>query len=521
MLVEIFKNILILSIVGAFFILILLIIKPLTKKVFGAAWQYYIWIASLSFFIIPIKFKPAVLSISMQRAQGYNNPRNVVVYSVGQILEETEKVATSFPDLLKILSIVWILVAIAIFLVKVSNYCCFIKTLKNNSYLVENKYNLSEKVAIRKTAVLVTPLLAGVFKPCIYHPETDEKKMALVISHELTHLKRKDIIVKWISTIVCCLHWFNPAVYLLHKQINQECEISCDCKTTEKMTDEEKNNYMSIILEMMSYRTNPSFLSHLSNEKRIIKKRFLAIKYNKKYSTVTKILSIAFAILIILVGCFSSGAVAAVLGEKAKPEISLKDIEQFFEYKPAKFPRENENKLPVTNVGLPKESNQEKVETEIVFEQEEIKIESVQTEAEETDYYMGDLHIQQLTKSSTVDEILNSTCKIKNSLKTVELNENYVIKAYNSNEKILYSVNVKPDENGNIRLFFDAEENRTLARVTICEQEKQGQGWAYYLNTDNNSIYVFLGFEPEKTYTVEIDPYCPGRYDIDGKILIF
>ena len=95
MLVEIFKNILILSIVGAFFILILLIIKPLTKKVFGAAWQYYIWIASLSFFIIPIKFKPAVLSISMQRAQGYNNPRNVVYATIEGLkaMQTAEQVA--------------------------------------------------------------------------------------------------------------------------------------------------------------------------------------------------------------------------------------------------------------------------------------------------------------------------------------------------------------------------------------------------------------------------------------------
>lgn len=49
-----------------------------------------------------------------------------------------------------------------------------------------------------------------------------------ILRHEMMHFKRKDILYKWFVALVKCVHWFNPVAYYIAKQINIECEISCD-----------------------------------------------------------------------------------------------------------------------------------------------------------------------------------------------------------------------------------------------------------------------------------------------------
>ena len=33
---------------------------------------------------------------------------------------------------------------------------------------------------------------------------------------------------KWLVQFTICLHWFNPLVYLMGREVNNACEFSCD-----------------------------------------------------------------------------------------------------------------------------------------------------------------------------------------------------------------------------------------------------------------------------------------------------
>ena len=61
-------------------------------------------------------------------------------------------------------------------------------------------------------------------------PEEDytEDELSMVFRHELVHLKRRDLYVKLGLTLACALHWYNPAVYVLCKQVSFWQESSCD-----------------------------------------------------------------------------------------------------------------------------------------------------------------------------------------------------------------------------------------------------------------------------------------------------
>ena len=79
-------------------------------------------------------------------------------------------------------------------------------------------------------ALIASPMLIGFFRPSIVLPdcELEEKALTYIFMHELSHYQQRDMFYKWLIQIVVCIHWFNPFVYLLEKEVNKACELSCD-----------------------------------------------------------------------------------------------------------------------------------------------------------------------------------------------------------------------------------------------------------------------------------------------------
>ena len=80
------------------------------------------------------------------------------------------------------------------------------------------------------SGALRTPLMFGVFSPMIVLPEReyDEELLLNILRHELTHYRRFDTLYKWVAVAVLSAHWFNPLSWLVRKELNRACELSCD-----------------------------------------------------------------------------------------------------------------------------------------------------------------------------------------------------------------------------------------------------------------------------------------------------
>lgn len=79
-----------------------------------------------------------------------------------------------------------------------------------------------------------SPVVTGLFRPTILLPlcaaRWSENTLSMVLLHECTHIKRKDL---WLSTaaqICCAFYWFNPLVWLLHRRLRSACEFACDAE---------------------------------------------------------------------------------------------------------------------------------------------------------------------------------------------------------------------------------------------------------------------------------------------------
>jgi len=54
------------------------------------------------------------------------------------------------------------------------------------------------------------------------------------------------------SALICCVHWFNPLVWLAFYLMNMDCEISCDEKVVKLLGEESKKIYSYTLLEEAS-----------------------------------------------------------------------------------------------------------------------------------------------------------------------------------------------------------------------------------------------------------------------------
>lgn len=91
---------------------------------------------------------------------------------------------------------------------------------------------VARDVPVLAHATLSVPVTAGVFNPTIIVPAsadawTDERR-ALVLAHELAHVRRHDCFVDYIARIACSVYWFLPMVWRLASQLRVDRERSCD-----------------------------------------------------------------------------------------------------------------------------------------------------------------------------------------------------------------------------------------------------------------------------------------------------
>ncbi len=76
----------------------------------------------------------------------------------------------------------------------------------------------------------------------------DEQSSALILAHELAHLRRRDHLVRVVELIVSTVYWWNPLVGLLRRQIHESEELCCDAWVRWAFPDCTKS-YAKIVLK--------------------------------------------------------------------------------------------------------------------------------------------------------------------------------------------------------------------------------------------------------------------------------
>ena len=226
---------------------------------------------------------------------------------------------------------IWLAGAAIHFLWFAVSYFRFCRSLKQDCLpLWEHEQALLEglrgkwRVEACRSPLAQTPMLVGLIRPRIILPETAITTLQLecILRHELTHLRRRDLLYKWFTVAVTSFHWFNPLMPWLRREIARCCELSCDETVIGSMNEDWKHTYGETLLALAAVHALPRTVpaTTLCEEKAQLKERLVGIMKHKKVTAAILLLSCLLALLV--AGC------AAVLG----PNAARRELPQAADY---------------------------------------------------------------------------------------------------------------------------------------------------------------------------------------------
>ena len=91
----------------------------------------------------------------------------------------------------------------------------------------------------------------GIVRPVIFiSARIQGREREMILNHEMVHIKRRDVLWRVLVTAVQVVHWYNPIVWLLPGEFEGICEMSCDERVLQGRGDEEKKEYLKMLLTM-------------------------------------------------------------------------------------------------------------------------------------------------------------------------------------------------------------------------------------------------------------------------------
>ena len=98
------------------------------------------------------------------------------------------------------------------------------------SQVIEAMPDFPKHIKVIQHQAVTAPMLVGIFKPVLFLPELelDDEEWRLIIAHELAHLSRNDIFIKYSIYFFRILFWWNIAIRTLVNDLDHILEMRCD-----------------------------------------------------------------------------------------------------------------------------------------------------------------------------------------------------------------------------------------------------------------------------------------------------
>lgn len=308
-------NLLQMSLSGAVMILVIVVIRALAihklpKKAFLALWG-----AAAARLLIPYSFRSALSAYSLLKpfapaAEAGKNVPAVPFTPMAPVQHMAPLPAASAGNMAAVAFHPWMAawavgaLACAVFFVMAYLKCRkeFQASLPvDNEYAKRwlNEHRIARTIEIRQSGRISAPLTYGVFRPVILMPKTadwdDLDTLNYVLAHEYVHIRRFDAVAKLALTVALCVHWFNPAVWIMYVLANRDIELSCDEAVIRQFGERTKAAYAMALIRMEESRSG---LTPLCNNfsKNAIEERIVAIMKVKKASLAALIVAAALVV---------------------------------------------------------------------------------------------------------------------------------------------------------------------------------------------------------------------------------
>ncbi len=310
---------------------LIMLIKLIVRGRLPIRWHYCLWLLLLIRLATPwlpeskmsifnwvprsIQHGRIIESISQSR-----DTRSMDFYMRGGILKhqetESEAVIVKF---VKILPLIW-LVGGAVLAVYVGacNFRLWWLVTRERPLTDQKILDLLEdckaEMGIRNILGIVTTdkvksaALFGFIRPRLLLPDgmietLTLKELRYVFMHELGHLRRRDIYIGWLVSLLQILHWFNPLVWLAFYRMQSDRELACDALVLSYARSGESKEYGRTIVSLLERFSRPQRLPSMAGileNKSQLKRR---IKMIAKFKKTSRIRGAGALLLLVILAC--------------------------------------------------------------------------------------------------------------------------------------------------------------------------------------------------------------------------
>lgn len=290
------KTVLEISLSMSVVIALLLCLIPVLNKRYAVGWRYYVWLILALRLAIPVNItlpkapvtihtSPVQVVVSKSEAPRFERTDAAISETESETLSERTDLSANpvrkIP-LAQILFWVWLVGAILFIGITLFHYGIFqlqvrpyLKRMEGDFSGLAGKMKLKRVPPVYACEKILSPMMIGFLRPKILLPETDyaAEELQVILLHELTHYKRKDIWYKVLLMLANAVHWFNPLVYLMVRQANRDVEFSCDARVCKGKDLAFRKTYSLYILNAMRRGKQLALSAHLSEPAKQVKKR--------------------------------------------------------------------------------------------------------------------------------------------------------------------------------------------------------------------------------------------------------
>lgn len=265
-------NLLKTSLLGALAILLMLVSKPLWRERYRAKARCWLWLALAAFLLFPVDFSVKDAPVQAAPPQDYTlfvGTDKTTIQSTdhlfGDMAERSGQTSTQVRDSIiarpvtdpaqkatryipvtTILFYGYLAGAAAFLLCQGVSYVRFRRTVLQDT---ARSLNVTAPEMFVCEAIS-TPAVTGLFRPTLLLPHEgyDLNELRYILRHELCHLKRRDMLLKLVLLAANAMHWFNPVVYLMLRQADEDIELACDSAATDGLDRAERAAYSRTLL---------------------------------------------------------------------------------------------------------------------------------------------------------------------------------------------------------------------------------------------------------------------------------
>ena len=258
---------------------ILLLAKHLLKNSLTNRMHYNLWFLLLGLLLVP--FIPVQPIRFLQIFTWFGNMKNDSTSPTGTAINETAaqnqpntanwmndfsiSVSRRTPDAIGLILLILWGIGIFVMIVLIAKSMLLFNYIRNSALPLQNpavrrlyhdcldEMHISKPIPVYSTAFLQSPVIVGLFKPCIYLPihlisDYNANDIKYMLIHELEHYKYKDALANYFMNIAGVLYWFNPLVWYSLKEMKNDREVACDTSVLKLLDEDDYEDYGNTLI---------------------------------------------------------------------------------------------------------------------------------------------------------------------------------------------------------------------------------------------------------------------------------